>query len=132
MTTVNSTGSSSTTGTTSVAKSSMADYQTFLKLLVTQMQNQDPTEPMDNTEYMAQLASFSNVEQNVQINNKLDELLKYSQLSQGADLIGKTVTSLDGETSGVVQQVMLVDDKVVAMLEDGTAMYIDSNVAISA
>ncbi len=132
MTTVNSTGSSSTTGTTSVAKSSMADYKTFLKLLVTQMQNQDPTEPMDNTEYMAQLASFSNVEQNVQINNKLDELLKYSQLSQGADLIGKTVTSLDGETSGVVQQVMLVDDKVVAMLEDGTAMYIDSNVAISA
>ncbi len=132
MTTVNSIGSSSTTGTTSVAKSSMADYKTFLKLLVTQMQNQDPTEPMDNTEYMAQLASFSNVEQNVQINNKLDELLKYSQLSQGADLIGKTVTSLDGETSGVVQQVMLVDDKVVAMLEDGTAMYIDSNVAISA
>lgn len=132
MTTVTSTGSSSAASTTGVTQSSMADYQTFLKLLVTQMQNQDPTEPMDNTEYMAQLASFSNVEQNVQINNKLDELLKYSQLSQGADLIGKTVTSLDGETSGVVQQVMLVDDKVVAMLEDGTAMYIDSNVAISA
>ena len=39
------------------------DYQSFLKLLVAQMKNQDPTNPMDSTQYVAQLAAFSQFEQ---------------------------------------------------------------------
>ena len=52
-----------------------ADFETFLKLLTTQMQNQDPQEPIDSTEFVSQLASFSAVEQQISTNTKLDELI---------------------------------------------------------
>ena len=96
------------------------------------MQNQDPTKPMDSTEYVAQLANFSNVEQGVQMNAKLDQLLKYSELTQASNLIGKTVTSLDGLSSGVVEEVRLTDVGIVATLDDGSRMIVDANVTISA
>ena len=54
------------------------DYNSFLKLLVQEMKNQDPTSPTDPTQYLGQLASFSNVEQAVQTNGKLDTLLTTS------------------------------------------------------
>lgn len=51
------------------------DFETFLKLLTTQMRNQDPLKPMDSTEFVAQLASFSAVEQQVRSNDKLESIL---------------------------------------------------------
>lgn len=66
----------------------------FLQLLVAQLQNQDPMEPMSNTEFVAQLAQFSNVEQLVAVNEGIN-LLGVQQLSmsnaQAASLIGKEV-----------------------------------------
>ena len=132
MTSVQSTGQGNGTNSASLARSTTADYETFLRLLVTEMQNQDPTQPMDSTEYIAQLANFSNVEQGVQMNAKLDQLLKYSELTQAANLIGKTVTSLDGSSSGVVAEVKVTDDGIVATLEGGSTMIVDANVTISA
>lgn len=113
-------------------RTTTADYQTFLRLLVAEMQNQDPTAPMDSTEYIAQLASFSNVEQGVQMNEKLDQILKYSELTQAANLIGKTVIGSDGLSGGVVEQVRVTDNGIIASLEGGGTMTIDSNVTISA
>ncbi len=51
------------------------DFDTFLTLLTAQLRNQDPLEPVDSTEFVAQLASFSAVEQQVQSNTKLDNIL---------------------------------------------------------
>ena len=51
------------------------DYNSFLKLLVASMQKQDPTQPNDPAQTMSQLASFSNVEQSIKLNDKLDKLL---------------------------------------------------------
>ena len=51
------------------------DFQTFLTLLTTQMQNQDPMKPMDSTEFVSQLASFSSVEQQVRSNDRLQGIL---------------------------------------------------------
>lgn len=66
----------------------------FLQLLVTQLQNQDPMEPMSNTEFVAQLAQFSNVEQLVAVNEGIN-LLGVQQMSmsnaQAASLIGQEV-----------------------------------------
>ena len=66
----------------------------FLQLLVTQLQNQDPLEPMSNTEFVAQLAQFSGVEQLVAVNEGLD-MLGMQQMSmsnaQAADFIGSEV-----------------------------------------
>lgn len=73
----------------------------FLKLLLTQMQNQDPTNPMDDREFIAQLATFSSLEQLTQM-NQTAELLYFEQKSQQlmaiSDLIGKEV-SWRGEES---------------------------------
>lgn len=51
-----------------------SDYQMFLKLLTTQMQNQDPTDPIDSSDYAVQLATFSGVEQQVKTNELLSSM----------------------------------------------------------
>ena len=53
-----------------------ADFQTFLTLLTTQMKNQDPLKPMESTEFVAQLATFSGVEQQVRANDRLDAIIE--------------------------------------------------------
>ena len=98
--------------------SNTVDYQSFLKLLVAQMKHQDPTAPMESTDFVAQLATFSQVEQSVQVNAKLDQLLQSSQLSQASSIIGRTVTSADGTISGKVAEVRLFSDGIIAVLED--------------
>jgi flagellar basal-body rod modification protein FlgD len=107
------------------------DYQSFLKLLVAQMKNQDPTDPMDSTQYMAQLAAFSQVEQSVQINAKLDQMLQSSSLAQADALIGRTVTSADGKITGKVEEVRLISNGIVAVLEGGDEIVIGPGVTIS-
>src|SRR5262245_59631280 len=66
----------------------------FLKMLLTQMQNQDPTSPMDNQQMVAQLATFSTLEQQEQMNSKLDNLLlaqTANNQTSVASLVGQTV-----------------------------------------
>lgn len=115
---------------TSAAKASV-DYQSFLRLLVAEMKNQDPTKPMDSTQYIAQLASFSQVEQSIQVNSKLDSLLQLTQLTQAGSIIGKTVTSADEKISGVVNSVKLTSEGLVAVLDTGDSLLIGQGVAIS-
>jgi flagellar basal-body rod modification protein FlgD len=52
----------------------MASEQTFLQLLVAQLQNQDPTAPQDSTQFVAQLAQFSQLEQEVEMRTDLDSI----------------------------------------------------------
>jgi flagellar basal-body rod modification protein FlgD len=54
----------------------LANEQTFLKLLVAQMRNQDPTQPQDATQFVGQLAQFSSLEQQIQMRQDLDTLSK--------------------------------------------------------
>ena len=56
------------------ATSATSDFQTFLQLLTAQLRNQDPLKPMESTEFVAQLASFSAVEQQVRTNDRLDRI----------------------------------------------------------
>jgi len=69
-----------------------ADFNMFLKLLTTQMQNQDPLSPMDSTQYTQQLAQYSQVEQTVQQTSTLKDILarlSTQDMSQAAGFIGK-------------------------------------------
>jgi flagellar basal-body rod modification protein FlgD len=72
-------GTTSRTPTVTPAAESAAgpdtDFQTFLTLLTAQMRNQDPLKPLESTEFVAQLASFSTVEQQVRANDRLDRIL---------------------------------------------------------
>ena len=56
----------------------------FLSLLVTQLQHQDPTQPMDNSQFIAQLAQFSSLEQLQQVNTTLSSIAGYFQQIQAA------------------------------------------------
>lgn len=114
----------------SSASAANVDYETFLRLLVAEMQNQDPTKPMESTEYVAQLATFSNVEQNIQLNTKLEQLLSASYMSQADAIIGRQLTSPDGAVSGTVVEVKVYDDGLVAVLDGGEEMVIGGGVSI--
>ncbi len=95
---------SATTSTTTTKKTTddedaatsalTGDFDTFLKLLTTQMKNQDPLQPMESTEFVAQLAAFSSVEQQIGSNTRLDQILE-ALAGTGADgyaaWIGKEV-----------------------------------------
>ena len=116
---------------TSQTSKTDVDYQSFLRLLVAQMKNQDPTSPMESTDYVAQLATFSQVEQSVQINNRLDQILQASVLSQAGSIIGRTVTTADGEISGTVAEVRMFSDGIIAVLEGGEEVPILPGVRIS-
>jgi flagellar basal-body rod modification protein FlgD len=75
--------------------SSLAEtFDTFLTLLTTQLQYQDPLDPMDTNEFTSQLVEFTSVEQAISTNQKLDELLALQngmQLNDAVNYIGKTV-----------------------------------------
>ena len=129
--TVSPTGASTYASQSDAVSKTQVDYQSFLKLLVAQMKNQDPTNPMDSTQYMAQLASFSQVEQSVQMNQKLDQMLQSSTLAQADAIIGRTITSADGETSGKVSEVRLFANGIVAVLEGGKEVVVEPGVRIS-
>ena len=131
-TTNNTTSTTNTTTATTAANQNTVDYNTFLQLLVTELQNQDPTSPTDPTQYLSQLASFSAVGQSVQTNAKLDTMLTTSALSQADNAIGRTVTSADGSTSGVVSSVAIGSDGTVqATLKNGSTLPLGGGVTIS-
>ena len=71
----NSVNQNTNSGTTPNTKSNGADQETFLKLLVAQLKNQDPLSPQDATQFVAQLAQFSSLDQLISINQQLGALL---------------------------------------------------------
>ncbi|MFJ8266379.1 flagellar hook assembly protein FlgD [Peribacillus asahii] len=112
----------------------------FLKLLITQLQNQDPSSPMDNSQFISQMAQFSTLEQMVNIGSKIDGLVEIKtqdSLLNYSSFVGKEVTwhaveeGKDGsseaeptikEGTGVIQSIQFKNDSVVFILEDGTKL----------
>ena len=126
-----------TSATTSQAKK--ADEQgglgkdAFMKLLLEQMKAQDPMSPMNGTDFFAQLAQFSLLEQMWKMNDSLTSMQKQQQLTQGSALIGRTVdlTADDGTlVSGVVDGVRVTDGNVLVTVA-GSQYPLDSIVSVN-
>ena len=81
-------GASSSGAAASSATSGLATEQTFLQLLVAQIKNQDPTQPADAIQFVSQLAQFSDLEQNLQMRQDLDQIV-----AAIPNLSGATTTS---------------------------------------
>src|SRR4051812_23675901 len=125
---------SKSSNTTTTTSTNTVDYNTFLQLLIAEMKNQDPTNPMDTSQYMSQFAQLSTVEQAMQTNSKLDALLSSSALSQADGLIGRTASFTDsaGATvSGKIASVSVNSDGAVATLENGTRIPVGAGLTLS-
>lgn len=86
-------------GSNPAGQSSNIGIQDFLKILTTQLNNQDPLKPMDNQDFVAQIAQFATLEQSRQLNVKIDSLLTSQSSTQSVGLLGKTVdVSANGGT----------------------------------
>jgi flagellar basal-body rod modification protein FlgD len=96
-------GAVSGTGSALSGNSSIG-LQDFLKILISQLSFQDPLKPMDNQQFMAQMAQFTALEQSQQLNTKMDALLSTQASLQSVGLIGRTVdvTTDTGTLSGTV------------------------------
>src|SRR5580692_10505724 len=102
MTTTTPTSSATTNPTTTAAAATTAssqqlagNFDTFLTLLTTQLQNQDPLSPMDTSQFTEQLVSFAGVEQQINMNTNLTTLISMQQSSeslQALQLVGANVT----------------------------------------
>lgn len=105
----------------------------FIQLLVAQLQNQDPLNPVSSQDFIAQLSSLSTVQGLQTLNASFAEMLKLQQLTQGADLIGKTVSYTPaggGATAtGRVDALTVQNDRFVLQLGD-TAVGLDQVVSV--
>jgi flagellar basal-body rod modification protein FlgD len=83
------------------------DKDDFLKLLIVQLTNQDPTEPMKDTEFIAQMAQFSSLEQMVNMSNELALVSSIATRGQAFSMLGKAVTITEGNNTieGIVEEV---------------------------
>ncbi|MGM9966797.1 MAG: flagellar hook capping FlgD N-terminal domain-containing protein [Rummeliibacillus sp.] len=117
---------------------SSLDKDAFMQLLVTQLQNQDPTSPMDDKEFISQMAQFSSLEQMQNVAKSIDslsEIAKQSQLMQYNSFIGKDVTwheasdkkdekgnTIINTGNGIVSKIAFSGDSVKITLEDGKTL----------
>jgi flagellar basal-body rod modification protein FlgD len=83
--------------------------QDFMKILLTQLTYQDPLKPMDNQQFMAQVAQFTSLEQTQQLNERMGQLLSNQAALQSVGLVGRTVDvqTDTGVVSGSVSQLSL-------------------------
>jgi len=136
----------SNVATTNAVGSELGKYD-FLKLLATELKNQDPLDPMDNKEFIAQMAQFSTLEQMQNMNSSLqsmDESLQQfmtqqaataqsALINQAAGLIGLEITAdVDGsEVQGMVDSI-LIEDSVPYAVVGGENVPLSSIISIKA
>lgn len=127
---LNTQATSQSTGTGTGAPSTTLDYNSFLTLLIAQMKNQDPMEPMASSDYVAQLATFSQVEKTVQTNQRLASLLNTGNLQLAESLIGRAVVDSVSQAGGVVVAAKVVDSGVMVLLDSGQEFMVGSGLII--
>ncbi len=110
----------------------------FLKILMTQLQNQDPLNPMEDKEFIAQMAQFSTLEQTTNMASMLEKFINLQ--SQGdsiikySEMIGKQIEWNDSNNetgNGIVKSVKKSDSGFELELEDGSYISVDSIIKVS-
>jgi flagellar basal-body rod modification protein FlgD len=134
MTTLPATGSlagNSPVGATSSsqAKSSKMQLKTedFIKMMITQLQNQDPMEPAKNQELLAQMSQIGQLQSATSLQESLKGMVLQNQIGSASSLIGKTVQGLDSQdapVSGLVNSVKVNSDGVSLELDNGNSLLL--------
>jgi flagellar basal-body rod modification protein FlgD len=112
------------------------DFQSLLQIILTQLTSQDPLKPMDNFQFVSQLAQFSQLQQAQSLNDTVTNLLSAQAATQATSLLGKTVDLGSGQaagasaTSGVVKAVSFSNGTPSVTILTGDGQTI-ANIAIS-
>ena len=105
----------------------------FLQLLVVQMRNQDPLKPVSDTEFIAQMAQFSNLEQTKEMSGDIAKLRQSTAFNQGTALMGEQVRLLSGGsifTKGIVTD-LTVRDGEVSLIVNGKTYELGQVVSVN-
>lgn len=110
-TTVNPTSNGDGSTATGATDAFGLSFESLLQIILTQLTYQDPLKPMDNFEFVSQLAQFSQIQQTQSLNDKIDNLLASQSTAQATGLLGKTVDLLAGNAtlSGKVTAISFSD-----------------------
>jgi flagellar basal-body rod modification protein FlgD len=106
------------------------DLETFTKLLVTELANQDPLSPMDNAQIIQQISQIRSIEASTQLTSTLEAVLLGQNVATASGLLGRTITGLADDSrqiTGVVQRVSVADG--VARLHIGESTVALKNVS---
>jgi len=125
------TDGSTATGVNRFAELSSED---FLRVLFTELQNQDPLEPTDSSKLLEQLSSLRNIESQMSLQDQLTSLVLQNQIASAGNMIGKLVEGLDGlndRASGLVTSVRVEHDQVILELDNGRALEMSRVTAIA-
>jgi flagellar basal-body rod modification protein FlgD len=135
---MNSSALASVAGTsgTRQLKSKNLQLQTedFIKMMITQLQNQDPLQPAKNEELLAQMSQIGQLQSQQTLQESLKSMVLQNNLGAAGNLIGKLVTGLDesGKPSeGIVTSVRVVGDLVTLELDNGKALPLGNVTQIS-
>ena len=118
---------------TGTAMTSAMGRQQFMQLMLTQLRNQDPLEPIENNEFISQLSQFSTLEGIENLNAGFSDMLALQQLVQGADLVGRKVTVQPAPEAALVEgtvTAMSRQDQQIAIMVDGQRFLLDQVVGV--
>ena len=118
-----------------ILNSGVVGKDDFLKMMIAQLKNQDPLNPLDGTDFTAQLAQFSSLEQLSNMNSQLEVLGMYQSSlnnAQSVSLIGREVTAhgdsvtIEGETAGIPYRLSEYADSVAVSIYDDEGRLVDT------
>ena len=112
---------------TTVPSAAGIGQEDFLKILLTQLRFQDPLKPVDNQQFVAQLAQFSALEINRQQSEKVDTLLSIEGASQSVGLLGRTVeiSTATGSVSGTVLAISFATGEPLLTVKTSSTTFTD-------
>ena len=121
------TSNSAPQGTQSKNKNFNLKAEDFIKMMVTQLQNQDPTKPADNAQLLSQMSQIGQLQANNTLTDSIKGLVLQNQIGSAGNLIGKTVQGVDdaqNTVKGIVNSVKVQSDGVVLELDNGKRLPI--------
>jgi flagellar basal-body rod modification protein FlgD len=99
--------------------------ENFIQLMVTQLQNQDPTQPTSNQDLLAQMSEIGQLESSTQLQSTMSSVTLQTQVGSASSLIGKSVTGVDTNNNaikGVVNSVSVAGGNVSLNLDSGSSL----------
>jgi len=126
--------SSNSSATNSATSNNQIDPQQFLKIMIKELQQQDPSQPMSSKDLVSQMAQIRDIQSSMDLSSTLKDLALGQRLSSAGTLLGKEVTgknSKGDDVSGIVTSVKREGDKVYLELDSGNQLSVDNVLTVN-